>query len=332
MDKFKTMLIGVSALFLVYLVISAPAMMEKYAPSSDSQNYLLLNGKKYTESDLKENGEYQKARKNYVESLGQVFQNFGLQEVIQLEAKSQNLSKDELMKKNISPPTDSEIATIYEQYKDQLRGASLEEARPQIIEFLMQMKEGQFRQSLLDKYKLEVHTEKPPRMVVDEKNNPSLGPKDAKITIIEFSDFECPYCSRSQEVNKAIREKYEGKVRWVFRDYPLPFHKKAMFAHIAANCAHKQDKYWSVFEKMFQNTGTLTEEKVIDIITSEGIYNEKFQECVKDPAIAGEIQKDIEDGQSLGVNGTPAFFINGIMVEGARPLSAFESIIEKELK
>jgi protein-disulfide isomerase len=209
---------------------------------------------------------------------------------------------------------------------------SIAEARPRIIEYINSMEEQEFRKNLLQKYNVAVNTEKPDRIQVEEKGNPFLGAKNSKVTIIEFSDFECPYCQRSQTVSKSLREKYKDKIRWVFRDFPLSFHQNSMFAHIAANCANKQGKYWELFNILFQNTGSLEKANVLKFASDLHLDMKSFEECTNDSSILSEIQEDINEGQELGVNGTPAFFINGIMIEGAQPLSAFEKIIDQELK
>ena len=105
-----------------------------------------------------------------------------------------------------------------------------------------------------------------------------------------------------------------------------------MFAHIAANCANKQGKYWELFNVLFQNTGSLEKANVLKFASDLHLDMKSFEECTNDSSILSEIQDDISEGQELGVNGTPAFFINGIMIEGAQPLSAFEKIIDQELK
>jgi len=177
-----------------------------------------------------------------------------------------------------------------------------------------------------------ISSEKAEKVIVEVKGNPSLGPSNAKITVIEFSDFECPYCQRSQNITKNLRAKYKDQIKWVFRDFPLSFHQNAMFAHIAANCVGKQGKYWDIFDKLFQNTGSLNREKVLQLVSDMNIDMKKFEECTKDPEVEREVHSDIADGQEVGVNGTPAFFINGIMIEGAQPITSFEKIIEQELK
>lgn len=334
MDKSKISLIGVLIIFLIYLLFSLPAVKEYYMP----QNYLLINGKKYTEHDLKklEFPPYMSIRKNHNNELQNVFYSFASQEILNLEAKALGTTPEQVIN-NLSKdynPTEEEIMSIYDAYKTQLQGKQYEEVRQQILDFLINQKKNEARNQLLKKYSIEVHIEKPPRIAVEEKNNPALGPNNAKVTIIEFSDFECPYCQRSQRVNTALREKYKDKIRWVFRDYPLPFHKNAMFAHMAASCAYKQNKFWEMFGLLFANSGNLEKEKVLELAKNVGLDQTQFNECIadKDGSIRNEIEADIQDGQKVGVNGTPAFFINGIFVEGAQGYEVFERIIEDELK
>jgi protein-disulfide isomerase len=319
---------------IVFILISIYFVSDKFI-FGNQKNYMLLNGQKYYESSLKDNADYIKLKKNWIESLEQVFQGFAVDEVFRIEAKSQNISEEEFVNKSLKAPSEQEIMEVYLEFKDsQLGGRPLEEVKGSIMNYLFQKKNNDLRSNLLQKYKFEVHMESPPkspRKVIPETNNPSMGPKDAKITIVEFSDFECPYCQRSQMVNQKLREKYKDKIRWVFRDYPLPNHRNAMLAHAAANCAIPQNKFWEMFEILFQNTGKLSEENVLKMASSLNILNPQFQECIRDNKTIEEIQNDIVEGQKLGVNGTPAFFINGIMVEGAAPIETFEKIIEEEL-
>jgi len=331
MNTFKIPFIGISLIFGIYLGISIFPTLDYYA-GKERQNYITIQGKKYYVSDMKEHPAYKKVRKDYVSNLGNAFQGFAMEEILRLEAKEKNMTVEQLLSSSKKTPTEVEIQAVYEQYRDRLQGMNLDTARPRIVDFLNSMSEQEFKQSLSLKYAVTYNFEKSEKVSVDSKNNPSLGPDSAKVTIIEFSDFECPFCQRSQGINKALREKYEGKIRWVFRDFPLSFHPNAMFAHIAANCANQQGKYWEVFELLFQNTGSLEKESVIKLVEGRNLDMKKFKECSEDSAVMAEIQRDIADGQEVGVSGTPAFFINGIMVEGAQPIDAFVKVIEQELK
>lgn len=331
MNTFKIPFLGISLLFLLYLGISISPTLDYYT-GKERQNYILIQGKKYYSSDIKEHPAYKKVRKDYVSNLGNAFQSFAMEEILRLEAKEKNMTVEQLLSSSKKTPTETEIQTVYDDYKDRLQGMSLEAARPRIVDFLNSMNEQEFKQSLSLKYAVTYNFEKSEKVSVESKNNPSLGPEDAKVTIIEFSDFECPFCQRSQGINKALREKYNGKIRWVFRDFPLSFHPNAMFAHIAANCANQQGKYWEVFDLLFQNTGSLDKDSVLKLAESRNLDMKKFKECSEDSSVMAEIQKDIADGQEVGVSGTPAFFINGIMVEGAQPMESFVKIIEQELR
>ncbi|MCB1176133.1 MAG: DsbA family protein [Leptospiraceae bacterium] len=336
MDINRKLFFATLAALILYVAFTLPVLLK--SSSFGSENYVSINGKKYTEKDLKSsgNGSFKSVRKDYINKLSQVFDSFAEEEILKMEAAKEKLSVEEFVKSKTgqSQPSEQEIGTIYEMYKDRLGGKSIDEVRGDIVNFLNAQKEDQFKNSLREKYKVEVSTEKPERQEVATKDNPSLGPENAKVTIIEFSDFECPFCKRSQDTTRALREKYKDKIRWVFRDYPLPFHQNAMFAHIAANCSAKQGKYWDYFNILFDNSGNLPRENVISLAKQSGLDMGAFNECVedKDGKIAQEIQMDIQDGQKVGVNGTPAFFINGIMVEGAQPIQNFERIIDKELQ
>lgn len=161
------------------------------------------------------------------------------------------------------------------------------------------------------------------------------GDKNAPVTIIEFSDYECPFCERFwKQTLPQIEEKYikTGKVKLIYRDFPLGFHANAQKAAEAAECAGEQDKYYEMHDKLFElgvSGGAIAFKQYAKDI---GLDAAKFSQCLDSGKMGAEVQKDSADGQSLGVSGTPAFFINGQEVTGAQPFSVFEQIIEAELK
>ncbi|HMV43487.1 MAG TPA: thioredoxin domain-containing protein [Leptospiraceae bacterium] len=334
MENEKKGLIALSAFTILYVAFSIPAMIDYFK----SKSYIEINGKKFTESDLEKEkpAVIMKLKKDYVEGISRAFEQFASDKILELEAKEQNIKPNEVVSKGVGSytPSQTEIAAIYEQYKDQFGGAKLEQVQDRIVGYLKNLKEQEYYAELTKKYRIDYHMEKVKQVKqnVAEKGNPSIGPDKAKVTVIEFSDFECPYCKRSQETTRQLREQYKDKIRWVFRDYPLPFHRNAMFAHIAANCAIEQNKYWEYFNLLFDNSDNLVKENVILLAEKAGLDKTKFNACLADSGkISEEIQSDIADGQSVGVNGTPAFFINGIFVEGAQPIGAFQKIIDEEL-
>ncbi len=162
------------------------------------------------------------------------------------------------------------------------------------------------------------------------------GDRNALITIVEFSDFECPFCGRFYEQTYPdIKSKYidTGKVKYVFRDFPLAFHKDAKNAAMASECAGDQgdNKYWEYHDLLFDNQKALDIDNLKQYAKDLNLNTYNFNECLDGEKFADEVEKDMKDGQSYGVNGTPAFFINGRLLSGAQPFSAFETVIEDEL-
>jgi len=162
---------------------------------------------------------------------------------------------------------------------------------------------------------------------------PSLGPNDAKIVIVEFSDFQCPYCRRFHEdTYKELLDAYPGQIRFVYRNLPLPptMHPDAMSAAVASLCANDQNAYWDYHEKLFSNDA-LGEQVYIQYASELGLNVEEFTACLSSGKHDEFIQKDVDFSSNLGVQSTPTFFVNGLAIVGAQPLSSFTQLIDKEL-
>jgi protein-disulfide isomerase len=160
------------------------------------------------------------------------------------------------------------------------------------------------------------------------------GDAGAPVLIVEFSDFECPFSKRFyQETFPQIEKEYiaTGKVKFAYRDFPLPFHNQALPAAIAARCADKSGKYWAIFDK-FSNSETIDQNTISISAKESGLEKDNFERCFNDPAVKNEVSKDMDAADKLGVRSTPSFFINGRKIEGALPFEAFKQVIEEELK
>jgi protein-disulfide isomerase len=171
-------------------------------------------------------------------------------------------------------------------------------------------------------------------MVALADDDPVKGDPNAPITIIEFSDFQCPFCGKFyRETLPQIKEKYidTGKVKLIYRDFPLSFHENAQSAAEAAECANEQGKFWEYHDLLFEKQQDLSVENYKQWAEELGLDMEQFNECLDSGKYADEVTNDFSDGQAAGVTGTPAFFINGKKVSGAQPFSVFEQIIEEEL-
>ena len=165
-------------------------------------------------------------------------------------------------------------------------------------------------------------------------DDPVKGDKNAPVTIVEFSDFQCPFCERfytqtlSQIENEYIKT---GKVKLVYRDFPLGFHQYAQKAAEAAECADEQGKFWEFHNKIFENQQQLSLDSLKQWASEIGLETNKFNNCLDSGKMTSEVQKDLKDGSAAGISGTPGFIINGQLVSGAQPFSAFKQVIDAEL-
>jgi len=169
-------------------------------------------------------------------------------------------------------------------------------------------------------------------------DEPNIGNQFAKVTVIEFSDFECHFCSKSQPTSRALREKYGKQIYWVFKDFPLQeIHEDAFQAHVSANCVKEiaPEKYWSHFNILFENYRKLEKENLSSYVKASDVDLGKWKSCMENrdlqKKIVSEIQEDIKEGRSFGIKGTPTFLINGSLIVGARGYEFFDAVIEKEL-
>ncbi|MBI3393764.1 MAG: thioredoxin domain-containing protein [Nitrospirae bacterium] len=190
--------------------------------------------------------------------------------------------------------------------------------------------------TLQAKYNVKIVAEAPARPRVDlpktASDAPALGPDGAPVTIVEFSDFQCPYCARvSSDLLPQIRKTYGDKVRFVFRDFPLDSHKEAVPAAVAARCAGRQGKFWEMHDALFAGQKELGGPLYEKVGKEIGLDAAKFSECRKDRKVAEAAISDLRDGTKAGVNSTPTFFVNGLPVEGAISFDEFRKVIDAEI-
>lgn len=255
------------------------------------------------------------------------------------EADSQGLTVAELLEKEVDskvvPPTDAEVDAFYAENQAQIRQPK-EQVSVQIHEYLIQQRTQEGRKELLgaldEKYGSEMFIE-PFRLEVAADGFPSMGPADAPVTIVEFSDFQCPYCSRVLPTLEKVSEEYGDKVRIVFRQFPLSnIHPQAQKAAEASLCAFDQDKFWEMHDAMFADQKGLNVDQLKAKAVTLGLDATVFDECLDSNKYADQVEADLRAGSQAGVTGTPAVFINGQFLSGAQPYDAFAAIIDKELE
>lgn len=261
------------------------------------------------------------------------------QRLLEREAKSQGLSTDafleQMVYRNLPTPGALEIEAYYLAQKDRLNNRPLSEIRPQIEKALIQAKRQQARQDYLDQLKQKASVVillSRPKVEVTADPSRLRGSPDAPVTIVEFADFQCPYCGAAEATLKQVFEKYQGKVRFSFRDFPLrQIHAEAQSAAEASRCAGDQGKFWDYHDVLFANQAGLSQNAYAEHARSIGLDVAKFRACIDSGSFKPLIEKDLQAGMAIGVSGTPAFFINGVMVSGVQPASEFESVIDAEL-
>jgi protein-disulfide isomerase len=253
-------------------------------------------------------------------------------------AKAQGIDRSALIEKEITakvaPVSDTDVATWYQANQGRLQGAPLDQVRQPIRAYLTQERMQGVRASYVDSLKAKTDVRvmlDPPRQKVASANSPSKGPANAPIEMIEFSDFQCPFCLRANPTVQQVLQTYGDKIKFVYRHYPLPNHPSARPAAEAAACAAEQGKFWPYHDMLFASPGKLSDADLKQDAAALSLDTAQFNSCVDTHKLKAVVDADVKDGEEAGVNGTPAFFINGRMLSGAQPFEAFKRIIDEEL-
>jgi protein-disulfide isomerase len=226
--------------------------------------------------------------------------------------------------------TDAEVQAFYTENQSRFApGTTLETLSGPIREYLGQSRETGIREGLRDSATVVVSLPRERKTVAAVGY--ALGPETAPVTIVEFSDFQCPYCSRVVPTIKEIAARYPEQVRIVFRHLPLSFHENARIAAYGSICAGNQDRFWDYHDLLFANQRALGREQLFDYATTLSLDMEQFEACMNAPETEATVANDLRDAEELGASGTPAFFINGIFLSGAQPVEAFDELIQQEI-
>jgi len=262
--------------------------------------------------------------------------------LLTIEAKRRGVTVEELVKaeviSKITEVTDAEITAFMTQNKARLQGDAAE-LRPRVADYLKEQKlqaaRSTFLAGLQQRAKVERFLEEPEptRVAVSADGAFAQGPKDAPVTIIEFSDFQCPYCSRVVATLKEVVRLYPKQVRLAYRDFPIAnLHPKAAKAHEAARCAGEQGKFWEYHDRLFESQAQATVADFKRFAEQLKLDRNSFTACLDSDRYAAAVQADVQEGTRLGITGTPTFFINGRLLVGALPLEMFQKIIDRELR
>jgi len=260
--------------------------------------------------------------------------------LIENAAKAASLSVDAYVSadaaKRMVPVTEAEIVQFFEANRDRAQGRTLEQLRGQIKDFLDSQRTLQARAQLVTELKaksagVKVMLDPPRSTVATAAIDPVRGPASAPITIVEFSDYQCPFCARVNPTLEQVRKTYGDQVKIVFKDFPLPNHPQAPKASEAGHCANEQGKYWELHDLMFANQRALNVPDLKQYASGLGLDMAKFNQCLDSGKHAGLVASGLAQGESMGVNSTPTLYINGRVLIGAQPFEAFKQIIDEEL-
>jgi protein-disulfide isomerase len=293
-------------------------------------------GARLVQAEVKALTELYDVRRNAVEQ-------YVTKRLLEDEAKAKGETLEQWFDKEllgmVAASSDEEMKKFYEQNKPQMGGQSYDQIKDRIATHLKQQKGREQLAKVVDDlkskrgFKLTLAQPSLPRIEV-AATGPSRGPENAPVTIVEFSDFQCPYCGREYPVVERLMKEYDGRVRLVFRHFPLDFHNFAQKAAEAGACAADQggEKFWKLHDRMFTNQQKLAVDDLKGYAKDLGLDSARFDKCLDGSEKRTLVESDEKAGQEAGVTGTPAFFVNGIFINGAVPYEQFKDAIERELK
>jgi len=254
-------------------------------------------------------------------------------------ATAEGITRADYLKKHVDEalgePDEGEIVKVMAQYRSRLAQDDAQ-ARQQVVAFLNQQARQSQESILRDRLFAEAGVKillEPPRVEVAlGEGSPTRGPLNAPVVLVEFTDFQCPYCTRVQPTLNQILERYEGQILHVFKNLPLPNHAQAPLAAEAALCAQDQGKFWPYHDWLFANQRSLSRDSMLAQANQMDIDSELFTACIDQKTYAEKVRADSREARSFGITGTPGFLINGRVISGAQPLETFLEIINEELE
>jgi predicted DsbA family dithiol-disulfide isomerase len=322
---------------------AAPAPAPTPSPSSPAEPEVLatVDGAPVTLADFDENvrsqlesfeAQYLRQRQTVIH---QTVQQVVFDRLVEKEAARRGMDKEKLLEEinrevNV---TDADMKTWYEENKGRIGGRPYESISSQIRDYLVGTRSQEARQAFLKEFHDDVsYFVGPYRANIKAEGFPTEGPEDAPVTLVEFSDFECPFCGQFVSTLDQVKSEYGDQVRIVFRQFPLSIHPNAPKAAEASLCANDQGKFWELHDWMFQNQRSLQVQNLKQRAGQMGLDQKAFDECLDSAKYRAQVEADTRAGTIAGVTGTPSLFVNGIpLPSGAQPFDAVKGFIDEEL-
>jgi protein-disulfide isomerase len=335
--------LSIAAALVLALACSAPAQQA----SSASDTAARIGDRTVTVKELDEHwqksapGPHAQALQALYDGRREALDEIVADQLIAQAAKAKSVTAEQYMQaevgKRIKPVTDADIVTFFQENQGQMQGRPLADVGPAIRRYLEEQQRSSAQAAVVADLRkagppVRVIFEPPRQQVNIGADDASAGPANAPVTIVEFSDFQCPFCQRVMPTLKQVRAKYGDKVRLVWKDFPLTsIHPQAFKAAEAGNCAREQGKFWEYHDRLFANQQALQPEFLKKYAADAGLDAAKFNACLDTAKYSDRVQEQMGIGTGFGVQSTPSIFINGRLVAGAQPFETFVSIIDEEL-
>lgn len=330
----------ISALFLAPALIAAAAAAQGVTSPEPKQTVATIGGQSISEQELSSSaeGQLQPLRSQEYEIKRKALDDLIEQKLLESAAKAKGVTTDQLLQQEVESkvkdPSDDEVQGFYMAQAARMNRPLDDALKTQIRQAIRQTETQQIRQDYIAHLRAEnkvVVLLSPPRVKVALDPKRLRGNPNAPITIVEFSDYQCPYCRQAEPTVKTLLAKYGDKVRLSYRDFPLTsLHPQAMIAAEASRCAEEQGKFWEYHDQLF-TAQALDKNALVDYARNLKLDTSQFESCLNSEKYKSEIEADEQAGRSVGVNGTPGFFVNGISISGAKPETEFASVIDDEL-
>jgi len=259
------------------------------------------------------------------------------EQALDAEAKKVGKDRDTLLKEEVekrAAVTDAEVQKYYDENKERFRGMTFEKVAPAVKRQLLAQRQVTAMQEYVGGLRTTLGYQNdlsPPRFEIAIGTSPSEGPADAAITLVEFSDYECPFCKSAEPILAQVKERYPTQLRFVTKNFPIDGHPKAKPAAEAAMCAAEQGKFWEYHALLFEKSPQIDTPQFPAFAQQVGLDKAKFEECMTTHRTEPLVAADLAEGKKAGVSGTPAFFVNGVPLAGGRSLNDFAKVIDAEL-
>jgi protein-disulfide isomerase len=256
-------------------------------------------------------------------------------QLVSQEAAKEHVSVDELLKRHVSAKVKEpgeETVKIY--YLATGSKEPYDVMRPKIIASIRSLEENKARQDYIDSLRNKGNIQvalTPPKQQVATGALPTMGPQDAAVTVVEFADYQCPYCRQVEPSMEKLRETYKDRIKYSYRDFPLPMHQYAEKAAEASRCAGEQGKFWPYHDQVFKSDTNLDEAKLKSIAHDVNLDTAKFDKCLESSQEADAVKTDLQAGKSLGITGTPTVFVNGHVITGAVSYDTFKELVDQQI-